>query len=126
NGLQAIALNYRLTQGSKLLRQAGLAQLHALALPPHTARRREQSLELLAGLTTQIRELDDAITTAALGHPDAPRLITPPGCGPPEGAAPRGRVGPGAPLPRQQARGQLRRPAPRPARLRREVSPRPH
>jgi len=48
---------------------------------PHTARRRDQSLELLAGLTTQIRELDDAITTAALGHPDAPRLITHPGVG---------------------------------------------
>jgi transposase len=66
NGLHAIALNYRLTRGSKLLRQAGLAQLRALALPPHTARRRDQSLELLTGLNTQIRELDDAITTAAL------------------------------------------------------------
>src|SRR5712692_4358950 len=81
NGLHAIALNSRLACGSKLLRQAGLAQLQALALPPHTARRRDQSLELLAGLTTQIRELDDAITTAALGHPDAPRLITHPGVG---------------------------------------------
>ena len=76
-----IALNSRLACGSKLLRQAGLAQLHALALPPHTARRRDQSLELLAGLTTQIRELDDAITTAALAHPEAPRLITHPGVG---------------------------------------------
>jgi len=81
NGLHAIALNYRLTRGSKLLRQAGLAQLHALALPPHTAQRRDQSLELLAGLTTQIRALDDAITTAALAHPDGPRLITHPGVG---------------------------------------------
>jgi transposase len=81
NGLHAIALNYRLARGSTLLRQAGLAQLHALALPPHTAQRRDQSLELLAGLTTQIRELDEAITTAALAHPDAPRLITHPGVG---------------------------------------------
>jgi transposase len=81
NGLHAIALNYRLARGSKLLRQAGLAQLHALALPPYTAQRRDQSLELLAGLTTQIRELDDAITTAALAHPDGPRLITHPGVG---------------------------------------------
>src|SRR6266568_3073587 len=81
NGLHAIALNYRLAGGSKLLRQAGLAQLHALALPPHTARRRDQSLELLAGLTAQIRELDEAITTAALAHPDTPRLITHPGVG---------------------------------------------
>jgi len=81
NGLHAIALNYRLARGSKLLRQAGLAQLHALALPPHTAQRRDQSLELLAGLSAQIRELDEAITTAALAHPDAPRLITHPGVG---------------------------------------------
>jgi len=81
NGLHAIALNSRLTCGSKLLRQAGLVQLQALALPPHTAQRRDQSLELLAGLTTQIRVLDDAITTAAGGHPEAPRLMTHPGVG---------------------------------------------
>ena len=61
--------------------EAGLAQLQALALPPYTALRRDQSLELLAGLTTQIRVLDDAITTAALSHPEAPRLITHPGVG---------------------------------------------
>src|SRR5260370_6081956 len=79
NGLQAIALNSRLACGSKLLRQAGLAQLQALALPPHTARRRDQSLELLSALTTHIRELHAAITTTASGHPDAPRLLTHPG-----------------------------------------------
>src|SRR5437660_3943169 len=73
NGLHAIALNYRRARGSKLLRQAGVAQLHALALPPHTAQRRDQSLALLAGLTTQIRVLDDAITTAAPAHPDGRR-----------------------------------------------------
>lgn len=81
NGLHAIALNYRLTRGSKLLRQAGLAQLQARVLPPHTAQRRDHRLQLLAGLSTQIRELDDAITTAALAHPDALRLITHPGVG---------------------------------------------
>jgi len=80
-GLHAIALTHRLARGPKLLRQAGLAHLQALALPPHTAQRRDQSLELLAGLTTQIHELDDAITTAARAHPDAPRLITHPGVG---------------------------------------------
>src|SRR5215831_18815255 len=82
NGLHAIALNYRVALGSKLLRQAGVAQLQALSLPPHTARRRDQSLELLAGLTQQIRQRDDTITTAALAHHDAPRLITHPGVGP--------------------------------------------
>jgi len=81
NGLHAIALNYRLARGPKLLRRAGLAHLQALVLPPHSARRRDQSLELLAGLNTQIRELDEAITIAALAHPDAPRLITHPGVG---------------------------------------------
>jgi len=81
NGLHAIALNCRLVRGARLLRQAGLAQLRALALPPHTARRRDQSLALLTELNAQIRELDDAITTAAHAHPDAPRLITHPGVG---------------------------------------------
>src|SRR5215467_3433522 len=81
NGLHAIALNYRLVRGSKLLRQVGLTQLQALALPPYTAQRRDQSLQLLTGLNAQIRELDDAITAAALAHPDAPRLITHPGVG---------------------------------------------
>jgi|SRR5712691_9599373 len=50
NGLHASALNYRLARGSKLLRQAGLAPRHACALPPPPAQRRDQSLELLAGL----------------------------------------------------------------------------
>ena len=81
NGLHAIALNYRVARGPKLLRGVGLVQLKALPLPPHTTQRRDQSLELLAGLNTQIRELDEAITTAALAHPDAPRLITHPGVG---------------------------------------------
>src|SRR5262245_21051872 len=79
NGLHAVALNYRMARGPKLLRQAGLAQRQTLALPPHTAQRRDQSLELLTGLTTPIRALDEAISTAALAHPDAPRLITHPG-----------------------------------------------
>ncbi len=82
NGLHAIALNYGLTRGAKLLRQAGLAQLHALALPPHTAQRRDQSLTLLTELNSQIRELDDAITTAALAHPDARALSPTPASAP--------------------------------------------
>src|ERR1700682_2179357 len=81
NGLHAIALNARLTCGSKLLRQAGLVQLQALALPPHTAQRRDQSLDLLACLPPQTRVRADATTTAAGGHPEAPRLMTHPGVG---------------------------------------------
>src|SRR5499427_326672 len=79
NGLHAIALNERLTRGSKLLRLAGLAQLQALPLPPYTAQRRDHSLELLETLHTKIEQLDAAIATAAWAHPDAPRLLTHPG-----------------------------------------------
>jgi transposase len=46
NGLQAIALNQRLALRSKLWSQRGLAQLQALAPPPYTARRRDDSLEI--------------------------------------------------------------------------------
>jgi len=82
NGLVAIALNQRLTRGSKLLRLAGLAQLQALPLPPYTAQRRDHSLELLETLHTKIEQLDAAIATAAWAHPDAPHLLTHPGVGP--------------------------------------------
>src|SRR5262245_57646701 len=125
NGLHAIALNYRLARGSKLPRQVGLAQLQALVLPPYTAQRRDHSLQWLTGLNAQIRELDDAITTAALAHPDAPRLITHPGVGALTALTTIVILGPVSLL-RQQARGQLRRPGPRPECLRRQVSPRPH
>src|SRR6266481_2264034 len=69
NGLHAIALNYRLVRGAKLLRQTGLAQLHALALPPHTAQRRDQSLQLLAGPAAGIGALDDAVAPGVMAHP---------------------------------------------------------
>src|SRR2546428_9223935 len=82
NGLHAIALNQRLARGAKLLRHDGLAQLQALPLPPYTAQRRDHSLELLGTLHTKIQQLDAAIATAALAHPDAPRLLTHPGVGP--------------------------------------------
>ena len=82
NGVHALALNQGLARGSKLLRRAGLAQLQALPLPPYTAQRRDQSLDLLATLRTHLDHLDDAIAAAALTHPDAPRLLTHPGVGP--------------------------------------------
>jgi transposase len=43
NGLHAIALNYRLVRGSKLLRQVGLTQLQALRSPVHRAASRPES-----------------------------------------------------------------------------------
>src|SRR6058998_391059 len=87
NGLHAIALNYRLAGGSKLLRQAGLAQLQALALPPHTARRRDHD--------------------GCLGPPRCPAPHHPPRGRGPDGAGHRRCVGPRGPLLRQQARRQL-------------------
>src|SRR6266513_2100872 len=60
NGVHALALNQ------------GLARLQALPLPPYTAQRRDQSLDLLATLRTHLDHLDDAIAAVALTHPDAP------------------------------------------------------
>src|SRR5262247_4545422 len=82
NGVQALALNQGLVRGSKLLRRVGLAQLQALPLPPYTAQRRDQSLDLLGALRTHLDHLDEAIAAAARAHPDAPRLLTHPGVGP--------------------------------------------
>jgi len=57
NGLHAIALNQRLALGPSLWSRRGLAQLHALVLLPHTARRRADSLELSQWLDRRIDEL---------------------------------------------------------------------
>jgi transposase len=82
NGLQAIALNQRLTLRSKLWSQRGLAQLRALSLAPNTTRRRDDSLELLAWLTSRIDQLDERIAAVVEAHPPARRLLTHPGVGP--------------------------------------------
>lgn len=81
NGLHAIALNRRLTLGRSLLTQRGLVQLRALALPPHTAHRRDESLELLAWLTARIDALDAQIAQLAAADPRATLLATHPGVG---------------------------------------------
>jgi transposase len=82
NSLQAIALNQRLALRSTLWTLRGLAQLRALALRPHTTRRRDDSLELLAWLTTRIDHLDDQIAAAVEADPRARLLLTHPGVGP--------------------------------------------
>src|SRR5215510_10313077 len=48
-------------QRAKLWSQRGLGQLQALSLPPHTRRRRDDSLELLTWLTSRIDQLDEQI-----------------------------------------------------------------
>src|SRR5512147_2930930 len=68
NGMHAIALNHRLALGPSLFTRSGVTQLQALALPPHTARRRSDSLELLSWLNTHIKGLDDLIAEGANAH----------------------------------------------------------
>ena len=82
NGLHAVALNQRLALGPSLWTQGGLAQLQALALPPHSARRRADSLELLTWLTARIDQLDSQIAEAAAADTRVQLLLTHPGVGP--------------------------------------------
>ena len=82
NGLHAIALSHRLVEGSKRLTKPRLAVLQGLPLAPYTARRRDESLELLHWLDEHIRQLDDQVAEAAAGDPAARRLLTHPGVGP--------------------------------------------
>lgn len=82
NGLHAIALNQRLALGSSLWSRQGLAQLQGLGLPPHTSRRRDDSLELLQWLNDRIDQLDLEVAAAAAADPNAQRLMTHPGVGP--------------------------------------------
>jgi transposase len=82
NGVHAIALSYRLALGPSLFTRRGLAQLRALPLPPHTARRRDESLELLGRLDTQIDQLEQRLTEVAPADAKTCRLMTHPGVGP--------------------------------------------
>ena len=82
NGLQAIALNQRLAIGSKLWTQRGLSQLRALDLPPHARRRRDDSLELLAWITSRVDQLDAQLADVVARDSRAHLLLTHPGVGP--------------------------------------------
>src|SRR5215813_8957740 len=82
NGLQAIALNYRLALRAKLWTERGRAALTGLALPCHTTRRRDDNLELLRWLTMSIDDLDAQLAAAASADPRAALLLTHPGVGP--------------------------------------------
>jgi transposase len=67
---------------SKLWARHGLAQLQALPHPTHSARRRDDGLELLAWLTARSDQLDEQIATIANNDPGAKLLLTHPGIGP--------------------------------------------
>jgi len=82
NQLQAMALNEGVQRRSRLWSKPGRAQLDSLALPPWTARRRHDLLQLLDQLTPQIAELSQAIEQEAERRPEVQRLMTHPGVGP--------------------------------------------
>jgi transposase len=81
NGVHAIAMNHRLAAGSALFTRRGRAELQALALPPHTTQRRDESLELLTWLDAHIQRLDTRIADAADADPRTRQLMTHPGVG---------------------------------------------
>ena len=58
-----------------------LGELQGLPLAPYTARRRDESLELLQWLDERIRQLDDQVAEAAAVNPAAQLLLTHPGVG---------------------------------------------
>src|SRR5260370_11183033 len=82
NQLQSIAVNEGVRRQSRLWSKPGRAQLESLALPPWSARRRHDLLQLLDQLTPQIAELSRAIEQEAERRPEVLRLMTPPGGGP--------------------------------------------
>ena len=81
NQLQALAMNQGLCQKRKLWSQAGRAQLAALPLPPWTARRRQDNLELLEELERRTHPLDQALAAEAARRAVVGLLTTHPGIG---------------------------------------------
>ena len=82
NGLQHLMLNRGVQLGPKLWNQVGQKRLRELPLEGWAARRRQDLLQLLGGLNTQIAQLDEAVKGAAVEHPQAQLLMTQPGVGP--------------------------------------------
>ena len=82
NGLQHLMLNRGVQLKQKLWNEEGQKALRELPLEGWAARRREDLLKLLAGLTPRIRELDEAVEQAAKGNEQARLLMTQPGVGP--------------------------------------------
>ena len=82
NGLQAVALNYRLARRAKLWTARGRKELAALPLREGMARRRSDLLPLLAQLDNWIEELDQRLEREAEQRTAARLLMTHPGVGP--------------------------------------------
>jgi transposase len=82
NELQHLALNQGIQRKSKLWSAAGRKLLEELPLTGWTARRRQDSLQLLDDLDRRIAELDIAAQQEAEKNPVAQLLQTHPGVGP--------------------------------------------
>lgn len=82
NGLQHLAMNRGLQQGSRLCGVRGRAVLKDLPLEGWAGVRRDDLLALLAGLDSQIAGLDLAVEEASFRNRQARLLRTQPGVGP--------------------------------------------
>jgi transposase len=79
--LQGIALNHGLRQGRSLWKRQGQSALQALPLPPYTAQRRNELLDMYEQLQKRTQELDKEVESQARQRPQARRLMTHPGVG---------------------------------------------
>jgi transposase len=82
NELQHLMLNQGVQKKRQLWNRGGRAALEKLPLEGWTGRRREDLLGLLALLETRVGELDEAVSGAAYGDPQARLLMSQPGVGP--------------------------------------------
>ena len=87
NQLQHVAMNQGLQKKRQLWTEKGQRWLRELALPPWTERRREDLLQLLAGLEPAIADLTEAVEAAAEQDARVRLLMTHPGVGPITGLA---------------------------------------
>lgn len=82
NQLQHLALNQGVRRQHRLWSAAGRSVLQHLELPPWTARRRDELLQLLDSLERSIHELDDAVEQQAQARADSRHLMQQAGVGP--------------------------------------------
>jgi transposase len=82
NQLQALAMNEGQRRKKKLWNEQGRAEMEKLPLAPWAARRRQDLLELLAGMNPTIEALTGAVEQEAKKRLEALRLMTHPGVGP--------------------------------------------
>jgi len=87
NQLQSLAMDQGVRQQKKLWSAKGRTQLQALSLPPWTALRRGDLLQLLDDLDQRLVGLDREVRQQAFGSPEVRRLMTHPGVGPVVGLA---------------------------------------